>query len=102
MLPPNQLALAAFFAMRLLWRAAAFLWISPLRAALSSSVTATATSSPGAVSTCAFLRAVRRAERWARFRAMAALDLRMFFFADAIFGTDAFLHLVGAAVRNTR
>jgi hypothetical protein len=33
---------------------------------------------------------------------MAALDLRMFFFADAIFGTDAILHLVGAAERNTR
>lgn len=31
---------AAFFAMRLLWRAAVFLWISPLRAARSSNVTA--------------------------------------------------------------
>ena len=37
---------AAFFAMRLLWRAAVFLWISPLRAARSSSVTAVAWSSP--------------------------------------------------------
>jgi len=29
---------------------------------------------------------VRRAERCARFRAMAARDFLMFFFADAIFG----------------
>src|SRR5687767_2261687 len=76
--------------------------MSPLRAALSRRVTAAVTSAPGAASTCAFFRAVRRAERCARFRAMAALDLRMFFFADAIFGTDDVLHLVGAAGRDTR
>ena len=35
----------------------------------------------------AFLSAVRNAERCARLRTVAARDLRMFFFADAIFGT---------------
>ena len=35
----------------------------------------------------AFLSAVRRAERCARLRTVAARDLRMFFLADAIFGT---------------
>ena len=33
------------------------------------------------------MSAVRRAERCARLRTVAARDLRMFFFADAIFGT---------------
>jgi hypothetical protein len=33
------------------------------------------------------LSAVRNAERCARLRTVAARDLRMFFFADAIFGT---------------
>jgi hypothetical protein len=32
--------------------------------------------------------AVRSAERWARFRIAAARDFRMFFFAEAIFGTN--------------
>ncbi len=36
---------------------------------------------------CAFFSAVRSDERWARLRAIAARDLRIFFFADAIFGT---------------
>jgi hypothetical protein len=35
----------------------------------------------------AFLSAVRSAERWARFRTVAERVFRMFFFADAIFGT---------------
>jgi hypothetical protein len=33
------------------------------------------------------LSAVRKAERCARLRTVAARDLRMFFLADAIFGT---------------
>ena len=37
---------------------------------------------------CAFLSAVRKAERCARLRTVAARDLRMFFLADAIFGTN--------------
>jgi hypothetical protein len=44
-------------------------------------------SSAEAVGAFAFLSAVRSAERWARLRAVAARDFRMFFFADAIFGT---------------
>jgi hypothetical protein len=35
----------------------------------------------------AFLSAVRSVERWARLRMAAARDFRMFFFAEAIFGT---------------
>jgi hypothetical protein len=35
----------------------------------------------------AFLSAVRKAERCARLRTVAARDLRMFFLADAILGT---------------
>ena len=35
----------------------------------------------------AFLSAVRSVERWARLRAVAARVFRMFFFADAMFGT---------------
>ena len=35
----------------------------------------------------AFLSAVRSAERCARLRTVAARDLRMFFLADAMFGT---------------
>ena len=41
----------------------------------------------GAPGAFAFLSAVRRAERCARLRTVAARDLRMFFLADAIFGT---------------
>ena len=37
----------------------------------------------------AFLSAVRSAERWARLRTAAARDFRMFFLADAIFGTKS-------------
>ena len=85
----RQAAAAAFnfFAMRLFCRAAAFLWMRPLRAARSRSVVATARTSADAPSTLAFLRAVRNAERCARLRAWAARDFRMFFFAEAIFGT---------------
>ena len=36
----------------------------------------------------AFLSAVRRADRWARLRTVAARDLRMFFSAERIFGTN--------------
>jgi len=39
------------------------------------------------VGALAFLSAVRSAERWARLRTVAARDFRMFFLADAIFGT---------------
>ena len=35
------------------------------------------------------LSAVRKAERCARLRTVAARDLRMFFLADAIFGTKS-------------
>jgi hypothetical protein len=35
----------------------------------------------------AFFNAVRSADRCARLRTVAARDLRIFFFADAIFGT---------------
>src|SRR2546429_5316392 len=59
----------------------------PFRAIRSSRVTAFARSSAVAPSVFAFLRAVRRAERCARFRTVAARDFRMFFFAEAIFGT---------------
>ena len=85
----RQAAAAAFsfFAMRLFCRAAAFLWMRPLRAERSRSVIATARTSADAPSTLAFLRAVRSAERCARLRAWAARDFRMFFFAEAIFGT---------------
>ena len=64
-----------------------FLCTSPLRAARSSSVTAAARSSAVAVGALAFLSAVRSAERCARLRTVAARVFRMFFFADAIFGT---------------
>src|SRR6185369_17744434 len=40
-----------------------------------------------AVGAFAFLSAVRSADRCARLRTVAARDFRMFFFADAIFGT---------------
>ena len=59
----------------------------PLRAARSSSLVAVALISAVASGPFAFLSAVRRAERCARLRTVAARDLRMFFFADAIFGT---------------
>src|SRR5436190_3756474 len=48
---------------------------------------AAARSSAEAVGALAFFRAVRSAERCARLRTVAARDFRMFFFADAIFGT---------------
>jgi hypothetical protein len=44
-------------------------------------------SSAEAVGAFAFLSAVRSAERCARLRAVAARDFRMFFLADAMFGT---------------
>jgi hypothetical protein len=71
----------------LLLRAALFGWMRPLRAARSSSFVAVALVSALASGAFAFLSAVRKAERCARLRTVAARDLRMFFFADAIFGT---------------
>ena len=61
----------------------------PLRAARSSSFTAAnfaALLAPGAA---AFFTAVRKAARCARLRTVAARVLRMFFLADAIFGTNS-------------
>ena len=77
----------ADFASRLLCRAAAFLWISPLREARSRSLTAASLSSAVPAEE-ARLSAVRRADLWARFRIAAARDFRMFFFAEAILGTN--------------
>src|SRR3954463_13637695 len=71
----------------LLLRAALFRWMSPLRAARSSSFAAASLTSAVAPGALAFFSAVRRAERCARLRTVAARDLRMFFLADAIFGT---------------
>ncbi len=51
---------------------------------------------------CPFLSAVRSAERWARLRAIAARDLRMFFLADAILGNSISLDGVGGARINGR
>src|SRR5437868_2884641 len=73
-------------ARRLLCRAAAFLWIRPLREARSRSRTAAILSS--AVPLDARLSAVRSADFWARLRMAAARDFRMFFFAEARFGTN--------------
>src|SRR5204862_3047732 len=70
----------------LLCRAAAFLWIKPLRAARSSSLTAACLSS--GVPVDARLSAVRSADFWARLRTAAARDFRMFFFAEARLGTS--------------
>jgi hypothetical protein len=61
----------------------------PFRAARSSSLTAWSFASTDAPGAWAFLRAVRSAERCARLRTVAARDLRMFFFAEAIFGTKS-------------
>jgi hypothetical protein len=36
-------------------------------------------------------------ERWARLRTVAARDFRMFFFADAIFGTKTLSRKIGGA-----
>jgi hypothetical protein len=61
-------------------------------------------SSAVAVGALAFLSAVRSAERWARLRAVAARDFRMFFFADAIFGTKVSknsVELARVAIRGT-
>src|SRR5829696_2637047 len=74
-------------AILLFWRAARFLCTRPLRAARSRRLMASLRSSAVAVGALAFLSAVRSAERWARFRTVAARVFRMFFFADAIFGT---------------
>ena len=59
----------------------------PLRAARSSSLAAASLTSAVAPGALAFFSAVRKAERCARLRTVAARDLRMFFLADAIFGT---------------
>lgn len=76
-----------YFAMRLLWRPAAFAWISPLRAARSRRLAALTLSAGVAPVDLAFLTAVRSAARWPRLRSAAARDFRMFFLADAIRGT---------------
>lgn len=82
-------ALAYFaFASRDFCRAAAFMWMSPLRAARSSSCTAFALSAGDEASTFAVFIAVRSVARWERLRAVAVRVLRMFFFADAILGTS--------------
>src|SRR5947207_5235558 len=73
-------------ARRLLWRAAAFLWIKPLRDARSSNLTAAVLSS--GVPADARLSAVRSADFCARLRMAAARDFRMFFLAEARFGTN--------------
>ena len=72
----------------LLLRAALLGWIKPFRAARSSKRVALSLISAVAPGAFAFFSAVRSAERCARLRTVAARDLRMFFFADAIFGTD--------------
>jgi len=81
---PGYFALASFD----FWRAAAFLWISPLRADRSSSCTAFMRSAGEASVDFATFMAVRSAARCDRLRAVAVRVLRMFFFADAILGTD--------------
>src|SRR5215831_17446571 len=63
----------------------------PLRAARSNSLVAASLAAGVACGSFAFLSAVRRAERCARLRTVAARDLRMFFLADAIFGTKRYL-----------
>jgi hypothetical protein len=77
----------AALARRLLCLAAAFLWIRPFREARSRSLTAASFSSAFPPEE-ARLSAVRRADLWARFRIAAARDFRMFFFAEAILGTN--------------
>jgi hypothetical protein len=86
---------AAAFALasRDFWRAALFLWISPLRAERSSRLVATVFCAGVASADLAVFRAVRRAERCARLRTAAARDFRMFFLADAILGTKRSLDL---------
>src|SRR5688572_18074262 len=74
--------------------------MSPFRAARSSSFTAMRRSSGVEPSAFAFLRAVRSAERWARLRTVAARDFRMFFFAEAMFGTDDLQN--GSSSRSSR
>lgn len=69
-----------------LCRPAALRWISPFRAARSSNWTARFLSAGDAASVLAFLRAVRRVERCARFRTAAARDLRRCLAAEAILG----------------
>lgn len=70
------------------WRAAAFMWMSPFRAARSRSCTAFSLSAGDDASTFAVFMAVRSVARCERLRAVAARVLRMFFFADAILGTS--------------
>lgn len=74
-----------------LFRAALLRWMSPLRAARSSRLTAIFLSASEAVGDLAFFTAVRRVARCARLRTAAARDFRIFFFADAILGTNVTL-----------
>jgi hypothetical protein len=83
----KALAALAALARRLLWRAALFGWMSPLRAARSRRTTATFLASGVEPAAFAFFNAVRSAERCARLRTVAARDFRIFFSAEAIFGT---------------
>src|SRR5258708_16941648 len=82
----SQLAFA--FVIRLVGRAAVFLWISPLRAARSSRLVASSLTSAVASDALALFSTVRRLARCARLRMFAARDLRMFFFAESILGTS--------------
>src|SRR5688572_17473587 len=59
-------------------------------------------SSAVAVGALAFLSAVRSAERCARLRTVAARDFRMFFFADAIFGTKKTLRKIRKDSRSSQ
>jgi len=76
------------FAIDDFWRAALLRWTSPFRAARSRSCVALRFAAGVAAGSFASFRAVRSAARCDRLRAVAALVLRMFFFADAILGTD--------------
>jgi hypothetical protein len=96
-----QAVAASFLASCDLCRAALFLWISPLRAARSSRLTADTATSGVAPSARAFLSAVRRADRCARLRTAAARDFRMFFLAEAMFGTKG-LSTFGSKERDRR
>jgi hypothetical protein len=77
----------ADFASRLLCRAAALRWIRPFLAARSKRLTAVRRSAGVASDWRARLTAVRRVERCALLRAVAARDLRMSFLDEAMFGT---------------
>ena len=72
-----------------LWRAALLRWMSPLprRPVEEAGGRPSSQQEDVAAADLALLSAVRSDARCARLRTAAARDLRMFFFADAIFGT---------------